>query len=80
MGVVPLSPLRLLLRVAPLKACMRALLATGEHRDSPETYTAIYDAVVTSIRKFAPTGSANMKFMGLALESDSDFGCVLLMG
>jgi hypothetical protein len=45
----------------------------GEHRDSPETYTAIYDAVVTSIRKFAPTGSANMKFMGLALESDRDF-------
>ena len=46
----------------------------GEHGDSPQQYVTLYDAVVTSIRKFAPVGSKNMKFVGLALESDSDFG------
>ena len=45
----------------------------GEHADKPEQYVKIYDAVVTSIRKFAPTASKTLKFVGLALESDSDF-------
>jgi hypothetical protein len=34
-----------------------------EHSNTPETYTRIYDAVVTAIRKVAP----NTKFVGLAL-------------
>ena len=45
----------------------------GEHGDSPQQYVTLYDATVTAIRKFAPTGSRTMKFVGLALESDSNF-------
>ena len=45
----------------------------GEHGDSPQQYVTLYDAVVTAIRKFAPTGSRTMKFVGLALESDTNF-------
>lgn len=45
----------------------------GEHSDSPQDYVKIYDAVVAGIRKFAPTGSRDLKFVGLALISDSDF-------
>jgi hypothetical protein len=37
---------------------------------SPETYTQVYDAIVAGIRRWAPRGSANMKFVGLALEAD----------
>ena len=45
----------------------------GEHGDSPEQYTRIYDATVQAIRRFAPTGSKDLKFVALALISDSDF-------
>ena len=45
----------------------------GEHGDSPQQYVTIYDAVVTAIKKFAPIGSQGLKFVGLALESDTDF-------
>jgi hypothetical protein len=44
----------------------------GEHSDSPETYTLIYDQTVAAIRKFSPTGSTNLKFVGLALEGEED--------
>ena len=47
----------------------------GEHADTPAEYTQIYDAVVQGIQRFAPNAvkNNNMKFVGLALESDSDF-------
>jgi hypothetical protein len=45
----------------------------GEHSDSPEQYVRIYDATVQAIRRLAPIGSAGLKFVGLALISDSDF-------
>jgi Galactose binding lectin domain len=47
----------------------------GEHHDNPAEYTAIYDAVVQGIQRFAPNAvkNNNMKFVGLALESDTDF-------
>ena len=48
----------------------------GEHGLSPQLYTRVYDAIVTGIRKWAPTGSANMKFMGLALENSGNEGYV----
>lgn len=34
---------------------------------SPTEYTRIYDAIVAGIRRWAPLGSARMKFVGLAL-------------
>ena len=37
----------------------------SEHHMSPAFYTILYDAIVTGIRKWAPRGSANMKFFGL---------------
>ena len=44
----------------------------GEHGLSPELYTQVYDAIVSGIRKWAPRGSASMKFMGLALENSGN--------
>ncbi len=41
----------------------------GEHHLSPQLYTRVYDAVVAGIKRWAPTGSKGMKFMGLALEN-----------
>ena len=37
----------------------------AEHRMTPQTYTTIYDAVVAGIKRWAPRGSASMKFMGI---------------
>jgi hypothetical protein len=48
----------------------------GEHHMTPQTYTAVYDAIVAGIRRWAPTGSANMKFMGLALEGSGNIAYV----
>ena len=42
----------------------------------PQTYTAVYDSIVAGIRRWAPTGSANMKFMGLALMDSGNAGYV----
>jgi hypothetical protein len=39
-----------------------------EHNMTPEQYTARYDAIVSAVRKVAPT----MKFVGLALATPSD--------
>ena len=36
----------------------------------------VYDAIVTGIKRWAPTGSAAMKFMGLALENSGNVGYV----
>ena len=36
-----------------------------EHHMTPAFYTSLYDAIVAGIRKWAPRGTANMKFMGL---------------
>jgi len=36
-----------------------------EHGMSPEFYTILYDAIVRGIKKWAPRGSANLKFFGL---------------
>ena len=44
----------------------------GEHGLSPALYTLIYDAIVQGIRRWSPTGAANMKFMGLALEGSGN--------
>jgi len=44
----------------------------GEHSLSPQLYTQVYDAIVSGIRRWAPVGSANMKFMGLALEGSGN--------
>ena len=44
----------------------------SEHGLSPELYTRVYDAIVMGIRKWAPTGSAKMKFMALALEGSGN--------
>lgn len=44
----------------------------SEHHDDPATYTAVYDAIVAGIRRFSPTGSAPVKFVGLALEGEED--------
>ena len=44
----------------------------GEHGLSPALYTRVYDAIVAGIRRWAPTGSADMKFMGLALEGSGN--------
>jgi len=41
----------------------------GEHHMSPQTYTQVYVAIVAGIKRHAPVGSANMKFVGLALEN-----------
>jgi len=48
----------------------------GEHGLSPELYTKVYDAIVSGIRRWAPKGSADMKFMGLALENSGGTGYV----
>ena len=40
-----------------------------EHNPGPALYTRMYDAIVAGIRRWAPTGSKDMKFMGLALGS-----------
>jgi hypothetical protein len=48
----------------------------GEHGLSPQLYTQVYDAIVQGIRKWAPLGSAKMKFMGLALENSGNAGYV----
>lgn len=48
----------------------------GEHHMTPQTYTAVYDAIVAGIRRWAPKGSANMKFMGLALEGSGNINYV----
>ena len=48
----------------------------GEHNLSPELYTRVYDAIVLGIRRWAPRGSAGMKFMGLALENSGGVGYV----
>jgi hypothetical protein len=45
----------------------------GEHGLSPELYTRVYDAIVAGIRRWAPRGSANMKFMALALENSGNY-------
>ena len=37
----------------------------AEHRLSPALYTTIYDAVVAGIKRWAPRGSAGMKFIGI---------------
>jgi len=37
----------------------------GEHQMSPETYTKLYDAVVTALRKVQP----DLKFVGMSLKS-----------
>jgi hypothetical protein len=39
----------------------------GEHEMSPETYTKLYDAVVTAMRKVQP----DLKFVGMSLKSPS---------
>ena len=44
----------------------------GEHHLSPALYTRVYDAIVQGIRRWAPRGSAGMKFMGLALEGSGN--------
>ena len=44
----------------------------GEHGLSPQLYTQVYDAIVLGIRRWAPKGSASMKFMGLALENSGN--------
>ena len=36
-----------------------------ERQPSVQTYTLWYDAIVAGIRRWAPTGSAALKFMGL---------------
>jgi hypothetical protein len=41
----------------------------GEHALSPALYTQVYDAIVQGIQRWAPRGSAGMKFMALALEN-----------
>lgn len=38
-----------------------------EHSLSPQLYAAVYDAIVSGIRRWAPTGAADLKFVGLAL-------------
>ena len=48
----------------------------GEHGLSPQLYTRVYDAIVGGIRRWAPTGSANMQFMALALEDSGNVGYV----
>jgi len=48
----------------------------GEHHLSPQEYTAVYDAIVSGIRRWAPNGSKNMKFMALALENSGNVGYV----
>ena len=40
----------------------------GEHGLSPQYYTQIYDWIVAGIKRWAPTGTANMKFVGLAVD------------
>jgi hypothetical protein len=37
----------------------------SEHHMTPAFYTILYDAIVAGIRKWAPTGSARLKFFGL---------------
>ncbi len=52
----------------------------AEHSFTPEQYTLVYDQVVLGIRKYAPSGSANMQFVGGALISMTDhaFGAYFL--
>jgi len=45
-----------------------------EHELSPEAYTKQYDSVVLAQKRLAPRGSANLKYMGLALEQTNDVG------
>jgi hypothetical protein len=45
----------------------------GEHGNSPQSYTVIYDSVVSNIKKFAPNGSKNTQFYGLALEGHNEW-------
>ena len=40
----------------------------SEHGLTPEYYTQIYDWIVAGIMRWAPRGTANMKFMGLAID------------
>lgn len=40
-----------------------------EHGLSPQYYTQIYDWVVAGIKRWAPRGSAKMKFMGIAVNA-----------
>lgn len=42
----------------------------AEHQLSPPLYTLIYDAVVAGIRRWAPRGSKNMKFVGIGGAGD----------
>lgn len=44
----------------------------SEHAMSPKTYTQVYDAIVAGIKRWAPNGSKNMKFMALALEGSGN--------
>ena len=37
----------------------------GEHRMSPAFYTLCYDAIVAGIKRWAPNGSKNLKFVGI---------------
>ena len=48
----------------------------GEHGISPQLYVRVYDAIVAGIRRWAPRGSAGMKFMGLALEGSGNYDYV----
>ncbi len=43
----------------------------SEHHMTPAFYTILYDAIVRGIRKWAPRGSANMKFFGLGGAGES---------
>jgi hypothetical protein len=45
-----------------------------EHNWGVEEYTRIYDAIVSGIHKWAPTGSKNMKFVALALGNSGNTG------
>jgi hypothetical protein len=43
-----------------------------EHGTNVETYTLLYDSMVSHMKQAAPTGTAGMKFMAGALEGDDD--------
>ena len=45
----------------------------GEHSNSPQSYAVIYDQMIAGMKKHAPKGSANMKWMGMALEGHNEW-------
>ena len=49
----------------------------SEHHMTPAFYTRLYDAIVAGIRRWAPRGSANMKFIGLGGAGSSYIGYFL---